>query len=83
MLEINGETFRLLLPEIILTITVVWLMVGGAFVRSGSLWTVWSLLGLIAAAVALLRTQGVPVGEHPTMASGPIVIDALSGLMRG
>jgi NADH-quinone oxidoreductase subunit N len=74
---IDHETLVWLLPEIALAIVATWTYVGGAFARSGRLWTFFAVCGLVIAGLHLYRQAGdlAPV-------SGPVTVDDFSYLMR-
>jgi NADH-quinone oxidoreductase subunit N len=57
---INGQTALSLSPELILIVTAAIVMVGGAFLRSGTTLSVIASTGMLAAGYALVQCQGWP-----------------------
>ena len=77
----DANTISLLQPELFLVVTAVVILVGGAFYRGLLPWVGVALVGVFAAGVAWLQQQGAFQGD--AWVSGPLMVDAFAGTMRG
>ena len=71
-----------ILPEITLAVVAVFVMVGGAFVRSSTGWITVSVTAIVAAGIVLFRQYGPPFSDPATLTTGPLAIDTLAGTLR-
>ena len=72
----NAETLRLLLPELLLMLTAIAILVGGAFHRNRALWHLSALSGFVAAGLVMAL---VPVSAD---IHGPVAFDGLAESLR-
>jgi NADH-quinone oxidoreductase subunit N len=80
------DSYRFILPEIVLGAFACVIFLGGAFRSSRYLWTTLSLLGLVAALLTLgLTADARPAstaGPSPAVFAAPITADALARLIK-
>jgi len=83
--QVNIDTFRLLIPEIILVLMAAWIFVAGAFTSGTGPWRFFAVAGMAFVAFALYR-QDVSLGVYgpePLIgASGPLLVDYFGHAMR-
>ena len=75
----DANTIKLLLPELSLVVLAVWVYVGGVGAPGRRAWTLFAVVSLAIAAVALWRQYPVVDG---TFQSGPLVVDSLAYTFR-
>lgn len=75
---VEWKTVATLTPELILILTASLIFVGGAFQRSGVVWSIVAILGYTLAGAALEFG-----GSAETVQTGPVLIDALANTFRG
>ena len=83
--QVEIDTFRLLIPEIILVVMAAWIFVAGAFTSGSGPWRLFAAIGMAFVAFALYRqdaTLKVFGAEAWMHESGPLVIDYFGHAMR-
>ena len=84
---LNIDTFRLLIPEIILVVMAAWIFVAGAFTAGTGPWRFFALVGMAFVAFALYRQDSSGslnvFGAQPLIdGSGPLIVDYFGHAMR-
>src|SRR5205814_1025789 len=84
ILSVLVESFRLILPEMVLGLTACVLFVGATFRASRHAWGAVALAGLLAAVAVALAADGryPPSLERAAVFAGPLVSDPLAALVK-
>ncbi|MCA9246358.1 MAG: NADH-quinone oxidoreductase subunit N [Planctomycetales bacterium] len=83
--DVNSDTFRLLIPEIILVVMAAWIFVAGAFTSGQGPWRLFAIVGMLFVAFALYNqdTSLKVYSNQPLFdTSGPLLVDAIGHSMR-
>jgi NADH-quinone oxidoreductase subunit N len=72
------DSFRLVLPEIVLGAAACVLFVGGLFRADRRLWAAVSLAALVAAGLTLVLPENAPAPTGDALYASPVVLDALA-----